>query len=160
MKFRERSDREVDNGEEGQGGQAERKRQQQKKEREVWRLPWPHSLGWTPRQSVQVLRFSPIYIKAPGTQVQAPNRVKRSSDAEKERSAQLGLRKNEFRKHTHAKMGLWDLTKQHHGAISVLKLKYANLIKMNMRARSTLIEVFGVTSVNLWEMLCVRSLSA
>lgn len=73
MKFRERSDREVDNGEEGQGGQAERKRQQQKKEREVWRLPWPHSLGWTPRQSVQVLRLSPIYIKAPGTQVQTPN---------------------------------------------------------------------------------------
>jgi len=33
-------------------------------------------------------------------------------------------------------MGLWFLTKQHHGAIYVLKLKYANLIKMNMRERN------------------------
>lgn len=61
-------------------------------------------------------------------------------------------------------MGFWDLTKQHHGAIYVLKLKYANLIKMNMRernrARLTLIEVFSVMSVNLRETLCIRSLSA
>jgi len=86
MKFRERRDSVVDNGEEGQG---ERERQ-----REVRWWPGPHSLGWMPRRSVQVLRFSPIYIKAPGTQDQAPDRVKRSSDAEKERSGQLGLRKN------------------------------------------------------------------
>lgn len=98
MKFRERTDREVDNGEKAKGGQAERKRQ--KKEREVGRWPGLHSLGWMPRRSVQVLRFSPIYIKAPGTQVQTPNWVKRSSDAEKEKSGQLGLGKNSLRKHT------------------------------------------------------------
>lgn len=51
------------------------------------------------------------------------------------------------------------MTKQHHGAIYVLKLKYANLIKMKMRERnragSTLIEVFNVMSVNLRETLCI-----
>lgn len=81
-------------------GSEGRQRERAKKEREVRRWPGLHSLGWMPRRSVQVLRFSPIYIKAPGTQVQAPNRVKRSSDAEKERSSQLGLRKYSFRKHT------------------------------------------------------------
>lgn len=81
-------------------GSEGRWRERAKKEREVRRWPGLHSLGWMPRRSVQVLRFSPIYIKAPGTQVQAPNRVKRSSDAEKERSSQLGLRKYSFRKHT------------------------------------------------------------
>lgn len=68
-----------------------------------------------------------------------------------------------LRTHT-PRWGLWDLTKQHHGAIYVLKLKYANLIKMNTRERnragSTLIEVFNVTSVNLREMLCISLLSA
>ncbi len=75
-------------------GSEGRRRERAKQEREVRRWAGLNSLGWMPRQSVQVLRFSPIYIKAPGTQVQAPHPVKRSSDAEQERSSQLGLRKH------------------------------------------------------------------
>lgn len=64
------------------------------REKEVLGWPRPHSLGRAPRLTVQVLRFSPIYIKTPGTQDQEENRVERLSDAEKERSAHRGLRKN------------------------------------------------------------------
>lgn len=157
MKFRERTDREVDNGEEGSWGQAERKSKKGERGAEVTRAELIRLDAQTECPSAEILsnlHQSP-WDTSPGT---------KSSQTFKWCRKKRGLAnwgwENINLENTHAKMVLWDLTKQLQRAISVLKLKYANLIKTNKRAQLTLIEVFSVTSINLWEMLCIRSLSA